>query len=86
MNTSPLYYGLSSRVKLQAITDGHIAIVKLIKSRIIMKDALKIVTIAEDIQHKEPLLKVSLLCNNNICSKSVKLLEEKGIGVCFVEE
>ena len=36
-------YNLPTRVILRAVGENHIAIVKLIKSRIIQKDAAKIV-------------------------------------------
>ncbi len=81
MNTSPSYYNLNSRVKLKQVADGHIGIVKKIKSRIIQKDALKIIEIANTIWEEDPKLKVSLICNDNICSKSVKLLIDNSIGV-----
>lgn len=76
-------YGLNSRVKLELIEDNHIGIVKRIKSRIIKKDALKIIELVGAIKAKESNLKVSLICNNNICSKSVKLLNEHGIEISF---
>lgn len=76
-------FGLSSRVKLEQIDTNHIGIVKRIKSRIIQKDALKIIEISNIIQEKQSGIKVSLLCNPNICSKSVKLLDENGVDVRF---
>jgi hypothetical protein len=81
MNTTPSYYNLNSRVNLEQLADGHIGIVKKIKSRIIQKDALKIVEMATIIREKDPELKVSLICNDNICSKSVKLLIDNDIEV-----
>ncbi len=81
INITPSHYGLNSRVKLEQIADGHIGILKKVKSRIIQKDALKIIEIANMIKEKDPELKVSLVCNDNICSKSVKLLADNDIGV-----
>ena len=81
MNLSPQHYQLSSRVILEKIAPQHIAIVKRIKSRIIRKDAMKIIETAKSIQAIEPYFKVSLVCNDNICSKSVKLLEENNIAI-----
>lgn len=83
MNSLAQNYGLNSRVQLEQIEENHLGIVKRIKSRIIQKDALKIIEMADLIRVKNPEVKVSLVCNNNICSKSVKLLNEKGIGVIF---
>lgn len=79
MITTPSYYGLNSSVKLEQIADRHIGIAKKIKSRIIQKDALKIIEIANIIKEKDPELKVGLICNDNICSKSVKLLKDNDI-------
>lgn len=81
MNITPNYYDLSSRIKLEKIEENHIGIVKKVKSRIIQKDALKIIEIADIIKQKEPDFKVSLICYDNICSKSVKLLSENDIGI-----
>lgn len=84
MNISPQHYGLHSRTVLQEVDNNHIAIVKLIKSRIIKKDALKILAMIEQIHEVDTSLNVSLMCHDNICSKSVKLLEENKVGIIFV--
>jgi hypothetical protein len=78
-------FNLPSRVILRAVGENHIAIVKLIKSRIIQKDAAKIVEIARQIQHVDADLKVSLVCSSAICSKSVALLKSEGVGVIIEE-
>lgn len=83
MNTDPKYYKLNARTKLEALSDNEISIIKRIKSRIIRKDALKIVEQAEQIKAVNPTLKVSLTCNDNICSKSLQLLDEKGVTVHY---
>ncbi len=85
MNLTPSYYGLSSRAKLEEIAPKHLGLVKLIKSRIIQKDALKIIETVRLIQAKEPSSKVSLICYDNICSKSIKTLNENEIDVIFKE-
>ena len=76
-------YGLNSRVKLEQLSENHIGIVKLIKSRIIQKDAHKIIEIADVIRETDSCIIVSLICNNNICSKSLALLKENRIEVIF---
>lgn len=81
MITTPQHYGLSSRITLEELAPNHMAIVKRIKSRIIRKDAEKIITMAQQIKDVAPSTKVSLLCNDNICSKSIKLLDENGVDV-----
>jgi hypothetical protein len=85
METNPLYYQLSSKVQLEEINEHQMAIRKVIKSRIIQKDAIKIVEMARQIQQVDSQLKVSLICSRNICSKSIDLLAKEGIGICYVE-
>jgi hypothetical protein len=77
----PATLGLNLRTDLRQSDDGTIAIVKKIKSRIIRKDAEKIVAMAETIQGKSPGQKIMLVCTSNICSRSKALLEEKKIEI-----
>jgi hypothetical protein len=83
MELSPKEYGLNSRIKLIELGTNHLGINKLIKSRIIQKDTVKLIEIAEKIKIKNPAVTISLICHNNICSKSVKLLKEQGIEIHF---
>ncbi len=83
MDSLALKYGLHRSVKLEQLAENHIGIVKRVKSRIIQKDALKIVVIANVIRRQNSSMQVSLLCNANICSKSLALLSENGIEVIF---
>jgi len=85
MNLNPITYNLPSRTQLRAISTTEIAIVKLIKSRIIQKDAVKIVEMAKQIKSVDANLKVSLICTSNICSKSLRLLEKEDIGIQIIE-
>lgn len=80
----PTEYGLNKRTKLEAIDKDHIGIVKLLKSRIIRKDAEKIIETADKIKATNT-LQVSLICTSNICSKSVKLLNDNSIGIVYRE-
>ena len=66
---------------LQQVTPDHIAIVKIIKSRIIMKDGEKIVQMAGKIREKLPYTTVSLRTTAPVCSKTEKFLNENGIMV-----
>jgi len=86
MNTTPSHYTLPSHTKLEALGEQHLGIVRLVKSRIIRKDAEKIAETARQIKNTSPDVKVSLICTRNICSKSIRLLEEEGIGIEFREE
>jgi hypothetical protein len=81
MELNPSVYNLPARVKLRVVDNNHIAIVKLIKSRIIQKDAAKIIEMSKQIQAVQPNMKVSLICSSAICSKSLELLQREGISV-----
>lgn len=85
METNPIYYGLSSKVQLKELDNNCVGIYKVIKSRIIQKDALKIVTIATQIKSIAPELEVVLISTRNICSKSIALLAKEGVAIEFVE-
>ncbi|MBP8851279.1 MAG: hypothetical protein KBG80_12080 [Breznakibacter sp.] len=76
-------FGLDRGVKLRPLAQNHIGIVRLIKSRIIQKDAFKIVAIADTIRKHDLNLKVSLICHPNICSKSVALLKESDVELIY---
>ena len=77
----PTKYGLGSRVVLEQIEDNHIAIVKRIKSRIIMKDGRKILEQAQQIKSIDQNTKISLAISGPICRKTVAFLLENGIEV-----
>jgi len=84
MEIIPTYYGLSPRVQLKELDNNRIGIVKVIKSRIIRKDAEKIVEIAHKLKSVSPELEVTLLCTPNICSKSIMLLTSEGVKIQYV--
>lgn len=79
-------FGLSSRVQLEQFGLQHIRIHKKIKSRIIRKDAIKIIEIADTIRQQAPHTKLTLICFNNICSKSVALLQTNNIGIEIIDD
>jgi predicted Fe-Mo cluster-binding NifX family protein len=81
MEINPLYYGLPTRIKLVELGSNQLGIRKVIKSRIIQKDAAKIVEMAKQIKSEHPNLEITLICTSNICSKSITLLESKGINI-----
>lgn len=85
METNSAQYGLPSRVVLENIRPGVLGIRKLIKSRIIRKDAHKILEIARQIKSVTPEMKVTLICTRNICSKSIALLNTEGIEIEYRE-
>ncbi len=79
----PAKYGLNKRLKIYKNSDEHLIIEKVIKSRIIQKDAQKIIDIAKQLSLHIPQAKITLRCRNNICSKSVKLLADSNIDLEF---
>lgn len=83
METNPAFYGLSAKLQLKELDNNRIGIYKVIKSRIIQKDAIKIVAIAKQIKSINPNLEVALVSTRNICSKSLTLLEKEGIRIQF---
>ena len=85
MEVTPSYYGLSSRIQLEEIGKNHLGLRKVIKSRIIRKDAKKILEIAEQIRNVVPEMEITLICTRNICSKSLALLHENGVEVRYCE-
>lgn len=85
MEINPAFYGISARLKLIKTGKNKIGIYKVVKSRIIQKDALKITEIASQIRMKDPKLKIVLICTSNICSKSIQILEREGIEINFTE-
>ncbi len=85
MEISPKEFGLSSRIKLAQVNEHHIAIIKNIKSRIIKKDALKLIDIAQKIRTHKSSYKISLMCNRNICSKSIQILDKHNIEIIYID-
>ncbi|MFW9597705.1 MAG: hypothetical protein ACMV0Y_07115 [Paludibacter sp.] len=85
MNTTPSYYGLPVRTQLEALDENVLGIRKVLKSRIIRKDAERIVEMAAQIKSVTPGVEITLICTRNICSKSVQLLANVGIGIQLVE-
>lgn len=84
MQTNPEYYGLPARTQLESLGENHLAIRKVIKSRIIRKDAVKIAETVRLIRKLSPGAAITLICTRNICSKSLKLLAEEGVTVQFI--
>lgn len=86
MNTDPQHYRLPARVQLEALDNNTLGIRKIVKSRIIRKDAVRIAEMARQIKHVNPDLNIALLCTRNICSKSIVLLHSEGIEVRYTGE
>lgn len=80
-NVDPKAYGLPSRTVLESNGKDQFSLVINRKSRIIMKDALKILKKAETIKEKVPSAIISLKTTAPVCSKSIQLLEQNDITV-----
>ena len=81
----PDLYGLNARTVLRKIDKNHIGIVKKINSRILRKDAQKIIDQAEKIRSINNSVNISLICSKNICSKSIALLNHHQINIIIEE-
>jgi len=79
--TDPEDFGLNKRTVLHRINKNHVAIVKLRKSRIIMKDGEAVLSQAEVIRNASKNIKVSLLTNAPVCSKTAAFLKSNKIDV-----
>ena len=79
---NPLSVGGPARSKLAIDLNKNIYIVKNIKSRIIMKDGIKIVDIAKSI-HAQKSTKKYLATTAPVCSKTKRFLEENQIKTVF---
>lgn len=82
---NPSDYGLNKRLKLVINQDNRIVIERIIKSRIIQKDALKILDVSQVLKKSIRGSSVAIRCTKNICSKSIKLLEDNDIEIDFVD-
>jgi hypothetical protein len=77
----PKSFGLPPRTVLEQVEKGHIAIVVRRKSRIIMKDGQNILEKARTIRRQAGEVRVSLLTNAPVCSKTIGFLADNGIEV-----
>ena len=82
---NPEDYGINKRQKIIRVSDDEIGIVKLRKSRIIMKDGKQIIQISEAIKSKNSKLKVNLIISGPICSKTTKYLNENNINIICID-
>ena len=78
----PITVGASKRSNVATDGDDNIYIVKNIKSRIIMKDGLKLLALAKKIKTIKNVT-VFLATTAPICSKTKKHLEENEIKIIF---
>ena len=77
----PKIYGLPGRTVIQKIKKNHFALVKDRKSRIIMKDGIKILEQAGKIWESSPEIKISILTSAPLCSKTIDFLNDNKISI-----
>ena len=73
-NIDPSQYNLSSRVDLRQGRSGDLLIIIDRKSRIIMKDGVRILEMVKKINKIDPKKNISVRTSAPICSKTKKLL------------
>ena len=78
-NIDPTQYNLSSRVDLRQDRSGGLIIVIDRKSRIIMKDGMRVLEMVKKINKIDPKKNISVRTSAPICSKTKKLLLENNI-------
>jgi len=81
---APENYGLPKRQKIVKISETEVGLVKMRKSRIIMKDGEQIYKLVNTIKSKDDKLKVKLVISGPICSKTVKYLIGNNIDIISV--
>ena len=74
-------YGLNSRVKLFQNTKKEVFLIVDRKSRVIMKDGLRIVEIAEKIKNKEQYTGFFLKTSAPVCGKTKLYLNNQNIFI-----
>jgi len=80
-NIDPTQYNLSSRVDLRQDRSGDLLIIIDRKSRIIMKDGIRVLEMVKQINKIDPKKNISVRTSAPICSKTKKLLLENSIMV-----
>ena len=80
-NIDPTQYNLSSRVDLRQDRSGDLLVVIDRKSRIIMKDGIRVLEMVKKINKIDPKKNISVRTSAPICSKTKKLLLEYSIVV-----
>ena len=78
-NIDPTQYNLSSRVDLRQDHSGDLLIIIDRKSRIIMKDGIRVLEMVKKINKIDPKKNISVRTSAPICSKTKKLLLENNI-------
>ena len=78
---NPLEYNLPPRLNIQVNKKNELFYIIDRKSRIIMKDGVKIFNHVQEIRKKELSIKIILKTTAPVCSKTKAFLFEKGVSV-----
>jgi hypothetical protein len=78
--------GIGNRIIIKKISKNHLAIVKDRKSRIIRKDAEKILENINIIKNERPEVKISFMTSAPLCSKAIAFLDENSIEILEFKE
>jgi len=78
---NPLDYNLPPRLNIQVNKKKELFYIIDRKSRIIMKDGVKIFNHVQEIRKKELSIKIILKTTAPVCSKTKAFLVEKGVSV-----
>lgn len=81
----PEMYGLTARDRIVKISENHFALVIDRKSRIVMKDGMRVLEKAEKIRRHLPGVRLSLNTSAPVCGKTRIFLQERGIEVMAIE-
>ena len=84
LNINPKNYNLSSRIILQEDISKKLFIVVRRKSRIIMKDGVRLLGISKKIKEKEKNRKTGVLTTAPICSKTKEFLKKNDIAINYI--
>lgn len=79
-------FGLSTRIIIGQLENLSIYIIIDRKSRIIMRDGLRIIRIVEHLKKVYLGVPVGLATNAAICSKTTAYLKENGVEVAVLEK
>ena len=81
VNINPKKYNLPPRTKLKESSSGKIFITINRKSRVIMKDGERVLSLVKKINLVDPNKKVGILSSAPICGKTKNWLLDNGISI-----
>ncbi len=79
-------FGLSARTRIGRLVNSSVYIVMDRKSRIIMRDGLRIMRIVEQLKKEMPGVPVGFTTNAAICSKTTAYLKENSVEILVLDK